>query len=136
MGKVIIRHSDEVEPTLFQGRESRRLISPERDKTTRVSVHKITRYAGLSREIKYPKNDEVLYVLEGEGFVIEGEKKAVIKPGSCVFIPQGVIYRIYNVVELKMLAVLSPPRYRDEWKEREDLIHLEPPYVSSSNKSE
>ncbi len=135
MGKIKIRHCDEVEPTLFLGRETRRLITPERDKSMRVSVHKIHRYAGFSDEIRYPNNDEILYVIEGEGFIIEGDQKTPIRSGSCIFIPEGGTYRIFNVVPLQMIAVLSPPRYRDEWKDRKNLVHLEPPYVPSSDES-
>ena len=109
MGKVVIRHYEEVEPTLFTGRESRRIITPERDKTTSFSVHRIHRYAGLSNLIKYPENDEALYVTEGEGYILEDERKTPIRAGSCVFIPQGTTYRIYNLVPLVMIAVLSPP---------------------------
>ncbi len=135
MGKVIIRHCDEVEPTLFLTRESRRLITPERDKSMRVSVHKIDRYAGYSDEVRYPENDEILYIIEGEGFIIEGDEKTAIRPGSCVFIPAGETYRMFSIVPLHMIAVLSPPRYRDEWKGRKNLVHLEPPYVPSSDES-
>jgi len=127
MGKVVIRHYDEVEPTLFTGRESRRIITPERDKTTSFSVHRIHRYAGLSNPIKYPENDEALYVIEGEGYILEDERKTPIRAGSCVFIPQGTTYQIYNLVPLVMIAILSPPRSRDEWKDRKDLVHLEAP---------
>jgi mannose-6-phosphate isomerase-like protein (cupin superfamily) len=125
MGKVVIRHYGEVEPTLFMGRESRRIITPERDNTTRFSVHRIHRYAGLSNQIKYPSNDEALYIIEGEGYILEDDQKTPIRPGSCVFIPSGSTYRIFNVVPLIMIAILSPPRSREEWKDRKDLVHLE-----------
>ncbi len=126
MGKIIVRDGESVEPTIFKDRESRRIISPERDHSEKMSLHKIHRSEkGISYEVKYPKNDEILYILEGEGFIIDGELKHPIKSGYCVFIPANTSYKIYNEVDLKMLAVLSPPRYRDEWKEREDLVKLE-----------
>jgi len=54
MGKVVIRHYDEVEPTLFTGRESRRIITPERDNTTSFSVHRIgCSYSHLQGNEKY-----------------------------------------------------------------------------------
>lgn len=133
MAKVVIRHCDDIEPTLFIGRQSKRIITPERDHSESVSIHMIHRYAGLSNEIRYPKNDEVLYILEGEGYVLEGDKKTAIRPGSCIFTPAGESIRLFNVVELKMLAVLSPPRHREEWKDRKDLIHLEPPIDPESD---
>lgn len=126
MDGIAIRHYEDIEPTLFLGRESRRIITPERDGSTKVSIHRIHRYAGLSNHIKYPANDEILCVIEGEGFILEDEKRTAIRPGSCVFIPAGKTYRIYNIVSLIMLAVLAPARTREEWKGRPDLVQLEP----------
>ncbi len=124
MGKVVIRHWEEVEPTLFTGRESRRIITPEDDNSTRVSLHRIDRFAGLSNEIMYAKNDEILYVLEGEGYILEDDKKYPIKAGCAIYIPENSKYRIFNCVQLKMLAVLAPARYREEWKSRKDLVMI------------
>jgi len=58
---------------------------------------------------------------------LEDDRKTPIRAGSCVFIPHGTTYQIYNLVPLIMIAVLSPPRSRDEWKDRKDLVHLEAP---------
>jgi len=127
MNTIIVRDSESVEPTIFTGRESRRLISPERDNSHKMSLHMIHRCPGISpKESKYPKNDEILYILEGEGYLLEGKRRYRIKPGYCVFIPANTGYRIYNPSNMKVLAILSPPRYREEWKERSDLVQLEP----------
>ena len=126
MGKIIVRDLESVEPTIFKDRESRRLISPERDKSERMSLHRIFRYErGISYEVHYPKNDEILYILNGEGYIFEGQEKYPFKTGSSLFIPEGTPYRVYNTSDLEMLAILSPPRYRKEWQEREDLVKLE-----------
>jgi mannose-6-phosphate isomerase-like protein (cupin superfamily) len=127
MAGIVVRHYEDIEPTIFTGRESRRIITPEREGSTKVSVHRIHRYAGLSNQIKYAANDEILCIVEGEGYILEGEKRTRVRPGSCVFIPAGDTYRIYNVVPLIMLAVLAPARTREEWKGRPDLVQLEPP---------
>jgi mannose-6-phosphate isomerase-like protein (cupin superfamily) len=127
MSRISIRHWEDTDPTLFTGRESRRIITPEREEASRFSVHRIYRYAGLSNEISYAANDEALYIIEGEGYILEHDKKTPIRPGSCVFIPAGEKYKIFNVVPLVMIAVLAPPRYREEWKDRRDLVHLEKP---------
>lgn len=124
MGKIVIRQWESVEPTIFTGRESRRIITPEEDNSTRVSLHRIHRWAGISNEVRYPKNDEILYILEGEGYIIEEGEKHPIKAGTAIFIPEDTMYRIFNSGDLKMLAVLAPARYRDEWKERKDLVIL------------
>jgi mannose-6-phosphate isomerase-like protein (cupin superfamily) len=127
MGRIIIRDSDSVEPTIFKDRESKRVISPERDNSTRISLHKILRYPrGKSYEVKYPENDEILYILDGEGYIYDGEGEHLVKEGYCVFIPANTSYQIDNSKELIMLAILSPPRYRDEWTKRKDLVRIEP----------
>jgi mannose-6-phosphate isomerase-like protein (cupin superfamily) len=127
MGKIIVRNPASVEPTIFQTRESRRVISPERDGSERMSLHKIHRFGrGLSNEVVYPHNDEILYILQGEGFIFEGEEKIPFGADSCVFIPANTGYKIYSPIDVHMLAILSPPRRRDEWKERPDIVKLEP----------
>lgn len=127
MSKIIVKDRDSVEPTIFKDRESRRVISPERDISNRMSLHEITRHeSSVSYEVKYPENDEILYILEGEGLIFEGKRKHPIKPGSCVFIPANTPYKLSNTSNLRMLAILSPPRYLHEWKNRNDLVKLEP----------
>ena len=70
MSKIIVKDRDSVEPTIFKDRESRRVISPERDNSKKMSLHEIIRHeSSVSYEVKYPENDEILYILEGEGFI-------------------------------------------------------------------
>jgi len=131
MGKIIVRDSESVDPTIFKGRMSRRVISPERDNSHRMSLHKIHRWAGLSDPTTYAKNDEILYVIEGEGWILEDDVKYHLKPGYCVFIPANTTYQTFCPSDLKLLAVLSPARYLDEWSKRADLVKLESPVDSS-----
>jgi mannose-6-phosphate isomerase-like protein (cupin superfamily) len=127
MGRLIVKGPDSVQPTIFKGRESRRLISPERDGSERMSLHKIHRFGrGVSIDVRYPKNDEILYILEGSGFILENGERLPFTTGSAVFIPADTPYKIYNTGDLHMLAVLSPPRFREEWKDRPDIVSLEP----------
>ena len=127
MSGIVVKDSRAVEPTIFQGRESRRVISPEHDGSTRMSLHKLHNFErGVTYEVKYEKNDEILYILEGEGYILDGDTRIPFAPHSAVFIPAGTPYRIYNPTDLKMLAVLSPPRYREDWVDRPDLVQLEP----------
>ena len=126
MANILVKDGESVEPTIFQCRESRRIITPETDKSMKMSLHKIIRYErGVSYLVRYPENDEILFVIEGEGYIIEGDEKYPIRPGSAVFIPTNTGYKVYNSTDLTMLAILSPPRYRDDWKGREDLVMLE-----------
>lgn len=136
MGKIIVRDSESVEPTIFEGRMSRRVISPERDNSNKMSLHKVQRWAGLSNPTKYTENDEILYILEGEGWIFEGDLKHHLKPGYCALIPADTTYQIFNPSDLKVLVVLSPPRYLDEWGKRKDLVKLESPVKSPEGNTE
>lgn len=127
MGNIVVKDSAAVEPTIFKGRESRRVISPERDDSSRMSLHKLHNFErGVTYEVRYEQNDEILYILEGEGYLLDGDTRIPFKAGFAVFIPAGTPYRLYSPTDLKMLAVLSPPRYRQDWTNREDLVQLEP----------
>jgi mannose-6-phosphate isomerase-like protein (cupin superfamily) len=127
MGKIVVRDSESMDPTIFKGRMSRRVISPERDNSTKISLHKVHRWAGISNPTQYEENDEILYILEGEGWIFEGDLKHHLKPGYSVLIPAKTTYQIFNPSDFVLLAILSPPRYRDEWGKREDLVKLESP---------
>jgi mannose-6-phosphate isomerase-like protein (cupin superfamily) len=54
---------------------------------------------------------EILYVLEGRGYMhFDGERKE-ISPGIFMFVPKGVVHSIEAVSgeDLKVLYVFSPP---------------------------
>jgi mannose-6-phosphate isomerase-like protein (cupin superfamily) len=55
--------------------------------------------------------EEILYVLEGRGYMyFDGEKKEIF-PGMFMFAPKGVVHSIEAVSkeDLKVLYVFSPP---------------------------
>jgi mannose-6-phosphate isomerase-like protein (cupin superfamily) len=54
--------------------------------------------------------DEVLFVLEGTGFGILGDKRIPIEKGSVIYIPKGVWHGVENPdSELLLLWVVAPP---------------------------
>ena len=55
--------------------------------------------------------EEIFYVISGAGRVKVGEEEEDIGPGSCIFIPPKTLHQLMNTgnVELKVLAVISPP---------------------------
>lgn len=124
--EIKIVHETDVEPTIFETRESKRLITKEREGCERLSFHIIKGWAfGKRGPVSYPDNDEILYMLEGDTTIFWKDKMAPLKPGTAVYIPAGCEYYMLNRSTYKIIAVLSPPRLREEWRGRKDLVKLE-----------
>jgi mannose-6-phosphate isomerase-like protein (cupin superfamily) len=59
---------------------------------------------------QHQEADEVLFVLEGTGFGILGDKRMRIEKGSTMYIPKGVWHGVENPDnELLLLWVVAPP---------------------------
>ena len=59
---------------------------------------------------QHQEADEVLFVLEGAGFGILGDRRIPIKKGSAIYIPKGVWHGVENPAsELLLLWVVAPP---------------------------
>jgi quercetin dioxygenase-like cupin family protein len=58
----------------------------------------------------HPRQEEVIYVLEGELEQWVEEERSVIGPGDAVIIPAGVVHASFNIgaAPARILAVLSP----------------------------
>jgi quercetin dioxygenase-like cupin family protein len=62
---------------------------------------------------KHPDQEEVIYVLEGEGIAKSEEGDKPIRPGSFVFIPAGAGHATLNVLKdrpMKAVIIKSPPQ--------------------------
>lgn len=59
---------------------------------------------------QHQEADEVLFVLEGTGFAVLGDKQMPIEKGSAIYIPKGVWHGVENPdSELLLLWVVAPP---------------------------
>jgi len=59
---------------------------------------------------QHQEADEVLFVLEGTGFGILGDRRTPIEKGSAIYIPKGVWHGVENPnSELLLLWVVAPP---------------------------
>src|SRR6266404_7699209 len=58
----------------------------------------------------FHKYEEVLFILRGEGRMWAGANNTPIKPGSCIYLPQGQIHCVENTGtgELRLLGVFYP----------------------------
>jgi quercetin dioxygenase-like cupin family protein len=82
--------------------------------TPEVGCASVTQFIGLVPPGRAPDHfhryDEVIYILEGEGFLeIDGER-APIHPGSCINLPARLVHCLANTgdSELRLLGVFRP----------------------------
>ena len=88
---------------------SSRLI-PARVQTVWHWEHSRCRYVTGIQVHQHQEADEVLFVLEGAGFGILGDRRIPIKKGSAIYIPKGVWHGVENPAsELLLLWVVAPP---------------------------
>ncbi len=59
---------------------------------------------------KHPKQEEVIYVIEGQVEQWLDRQKRALKPGDAIFIPADVVHASFNTgkANAKMLAILGP----------------------------
>jgi quercetin dioxygenase-like cupin family protein len=76
---------------------------------------------------KHPKQEEVLYVIEGEIEQWVDREKRVLRAGDSAFIAAGVVHASFNVSDwnAKLLAILGPC-IGPEGYELVDVAKLEP----------
>lgn len=57
--------------------------------------------------------DQVIYLIEGEGFAVLDDARKEIEKGSIVFIPAGVRHNIVNTDDepMKLFTIYAPPQH-------------------------
>jgi quercetin dioxygenase-like cupin family protein len=82
--------------------------------TPEVGCASVTQFVGLVPPGRAPDHfhtyDEVIYVLEGAGFLEIGGEQAPLRAGSCVHLPARVVHCLANTgdSELRLLGVFRP----------------------------
>ena len=131
--KIKLVYEEDIIPTKFRHRDTTRLITKERESSERCSLHICTIPAPFTsdpvkpgtREVVYDE-DELLYIIEGEGTMIFDGEAHDFGPGTAVYIPAGCKYYQQAKKDLKVLVVIAPSRLRSQWVNRPDLLLLEP----------
>ncbi len=122
---VKVVYEEDIIPTIFETRSSKRLITKERENSEVCSFHIVTStILGASPyEVVYPDNDEILYILEGKGTLIANDQGYDMRPGTAIYIPKGCGYRMIRETPLKIACVIAPPRLRSDWAAKRDPSH-------------
>ncbi|WP_108610757.1 cupin domain-containing protein [Aminobacter sp. MSH1] len=113
--KATIRRGAEVlweEPPAHIGAFSKMLLRPD-NADTRLFDFRISSYQpkGFVAPHRHHIQEQIYYILEGEGLMEIDGKREVVQPWTAIFIPPGVEHAIYNtgMVDLKFVVVTTPP---------------------------
>ena len=92
---------------------TKNLVGPESAGAKNIKVN-ITEYLpGFTHKLHvHPTQEEVIYVLSGEGFSETEAGKKEIRPGSVVYVPAGMPHATINASDtesLKAIIIKSPP---------------------------
>lgn len=57
--------------------------------------------------------DQIIYVVDGEGFVVINQSRGEVEEGSIVFVPMGVRHNLVNTGDapLKLFTIYAPPQH-------------------------
>jgi mannose-6-phosphate isomerase-like protein (cupin superfamily) len=118
MGGIVVTENErEFEPTDW-GR-TKNLCGPEKEGAQFVKIN-ITEYGiGTGHKLhSHPGQEEVIFILDGEGVTKTDKGDVTVRPGSCIFVPAGADHATFNVLKdrpLKALIIKGPP---DELKKK------------------
>ena len=64
--------------------------------------------------------DQIIYIVDGEGFASVGDENAEIEKGSVLFIPAGVPHNVGNTDDdaMKLFTIYTPPQHKPGTVER------------------
>jgi len=68
----------------------------------------------------HSSQEEVFYCVGGRGVIRVGDEEAEISPGSCVFVPEGMVHQLVNTQadrELRVVSASAPAFSRDGWSD-------------------
>jgi mannose-6-phosphate isomerase-like protein (cupin superfamily) len=97
--KKAAKHNDYFRDVIFTAAKSQLvLMSLKPDEEIGMEVH---------------DGDQVIYVVDGDGFAVLNDSKHDIEKGSIVFVPTGVRHNVVNNGDeaLKLFTVYAPPQH-------------------------
>jgi len=111
-GKYTI-HEDEVEAKDLPGRKHKMIIGPDNfggAKNMCMGVADFPPHTHAPAHV-HMEEEEILYVLTGQGKMYFDGVPEELRPGICIYVPPAVEHSIENTGDevLKVLYVFSPP---------------------------
>lgn len=99
-------------PGHYHSALSKMLVRPEtcgaRHVDFRISVYQPMGYVATHH---HKVQEQIYYILEGEGLMEIAGQKTIVTPFTTIFIPPGVEHAIYNtgLTDLRFIVVTTPP---------------------------
>lgn len=112
MAELETAHVDNCTVYNLPGRDWYYLLGPQNSQAKNLVFGLAEFPAGtLAAAHTHQDEEEILYILSGEGAIITAEKETRLGPGAAVFIPAGLSHRIRadGGEPLKLVTVFSPP---------------------------
>jgi len=112
MAEIERAHIDDCTVYHLPGRDWFYLLGPQNSQAKNLVFGLAEFPAGtLAGTHTHQTEEEIIYILSGEGAIIAGEKETRLEPGVAVFIPPGLSHQIRADGEerLKLVTLFSPP---------------------------
>jgi mannose-6-phosphate isomerase-like protein (cupin superfamily) len=105
-------HEDEIQPVSLPGRDHKMIIGPMNFGPAKNMCFGLADFPPHKHAPAHvhEESEEILYILTGSGEFYFDDQPEAIKPGTCVFVPPGVVHSINNTSDevLKVVYVFSP----------------------------
>ncbi len=112
MAELETAHVDDCTVYRLPGRDWFYLLGPQNSRTRNL-VFGLAEFPGgtLAAAHAHQAEEEILYILSGQGAIIAGDQETRLEPGVAVFIPPGLSHQIRadGAEPLKLVTVFSPP---------------------------
>jgi mannose-6-phosphate isomerase-like protein (cupin superfamily) len=106
-------HEDQVEYKNLPGRDHKMIIGPQNFGGAKNMCFGVAVFPPVSHAPPHVhgKEEEIIYILSGQGEIYFDGKPEPLRPGTCVYIPPGIEHSIRNLTKepMKLSYVFSPP---------------------------
>jgi quercetin dioxygenase-like cupin family protein len=112
MGSIVVKENEKEFKSVDWGK-TKNVFGIENVGAKYLKIN-ITEYAaGTAHELhRHPEQEEVIYILDGEGITRTDAGDQRIGPGSFVFVPAGTDHATLNILKerpMKAIIIKSPP---------------------------
>jgi quercetin dioxygenase-like cupin family protein len=94
------------------GRDWYYLLGPQNSQARNLAFG-LAEFPGgtLAAAHSHAAEEEIIYILAGQGAILAGEQQVALQPGVAVFIPPGLVHqiRVDGDEPLKLVTLFSPP---------------------------
>lgn len=106
-------HEEEVKAVSLPGREHKMIIGPDHFGKSKNMCFGVATFPANQHAPAHvhDRQEEIIYIICGEGEVYFDGVPEHVEPGSCIYIPPGIEHSINNQsdIGMKLVYAFSPP---------------------------